>query len=84
MPDKLDLSGVKPIRPMSENDVTKAYVESMIMLPAILQALIEQLADMADSMSVIALFCEKKGLGDGLFTEDDLSGEDGEAEPNGK
>lgn len=86
MPDKLDLSGVKPVRPMSESDVTKAYIESMIMLPAILQAVIEQLGDIADSLSVVALYCEKRGINEALFTDADLTDDkdDGDGTDDGK
>ena len=77
MPQKpFDLTGIKPIRPMSEEEVGKAYLESMIMLPNILQALLDQMVVVSDALSVISLYAEKKGLNESLFTEDDLISDD--------
>jgi hypothetical protein len=76
---KMNLSGIPtPKRPLSEEEIGKAYIESMIMLPAILKALLEQLSDCASSLSVMSLYFEKKGIEDKLFTDDDLTGTDNE------
>ena len=72
-----DLTGIKPIRPMTEEEVGRAYLESMIMLPNILQALLEQMVTISDSLSLISLYAEKKGLNEALFTEDDITGDEG-------
>lgn len=69
---KLDLSNVPmPKRPMSDEEIGKAYLESMIMLPAILQTLMETLDDMANSLSVIGAYFEKKGLSENLFVDEE-------------
>jgi hypothetical protein len=75
-PKKLNLSGITPKRPLSEEEVGKAYLESMIMLPAILQALLDQMSEAAGSLSIISLYFEKKGIEEKLFTTDDLTGDD--------
>lgn len=75
MPQNLDLSGVKPEKKMSEEEYGKAYVESMIMLPAMIQTMTEQIVEMGNiiaSLSILSLYFEKKGLKEGLFTEKDL------------
>lgn len=78
-PKKLNLSGIPtPKRAMSEEEVGKAYLESMIMLPTVLQALLEQLSDCAASLSVLSLYFEKKGLNENLFTPEELTGGDNE------
>lgn len=75
MPQNLNLSGVNPPKKMSEEEVGKAYVESMIMLPAMIQTMTEQIVEMGNiiaSLSILSLYFEKKGLKEGLFTEKDL------------
>jgi len=66
---KIDLSNIPvPKRPLSEEEIGKAYLESMIMLPAILQSLMETLDDMANSLSVVGAYFEKKGINENLFS----------------
>lgn len=78
-PKKLDLSGIAmPKKPETEEEIGKAYLESMIMLPAILQTLTDMLDDMTNSLSVIGAYYEKKGIEEGLFTSDDFSGKKNE------
>jgi len=80
-PKDLKLSGIPtPKRPLSEEEIGKAYLESMIMLPAILQALLEKLDECAASLSVMSLYFEKKGIGDKLFSSEELTGEPDEAD----
>jgi len=79
MPKHLDLSGIPaPKRPMSEEEIGKAYIESMIALPVLLQSVMEQLIEMSSSLSILALYYEKKGLTEALFTDSDLTGDDNE------
>jgi hypothetical protein len=69
---KLDLSSIPtPKRPMTEEEIGKSYLASMIVLPEVLQ-------DIAASLSVMALYYEKQGIKEGLFTENDLTGGDNE------
>lgn len=75
MPQGLDLSGVNPQKKMTDEEVGKAYVESMIMLPAMIQTITEQIVEMNNvisSLSILALYFEKKGIQEGLFTDKDL------------
>ena len=46
-------------------DMAEAYMKAVIALPEIME-------DIADSMAVIALYCQKKGLNEGILTDDDL------------
>jgi hypothetical protein len=70
---KLNLSGIPtPKRSLTEEETAKLYLESMISQPILLKELINQLSSIADSMSVLALYFEKKGLSDKLFVEEDL------------
>jgi hypothetical protein len=61
----LDPSKSKLNIPQKEVDVAAAYAAAMISLPEIL-------GDIAGSMSVIALYFEKKGIAENLFKESDL------------
>jgi hypothetical protein len=49
--------------------LTEAYARAMCALPDILE-------DIADSLSVISLYYEKKGIQEGLLTEEDLHASD--------
>jgi len=53
-------------------DMTEAYVKSVVAIPACLQALTEVVAEMSDSLSVLAIYLEKKGLAEGVLNNDDL------------
>jgi hypothetical protein len=48
-------------------DLMEAQAKAMLAIP-------ELLNDIAGSLSVIALYCEKKGLTENLFTEEELEG----------
>jgi hypothetical protein len=82
---KMDLSGIKTASTQklpSEEDLGKAYLESMVMLPALIDAMVEkldlcvkQVETCAATLSVIALYFEKKGIKDGLITSDELTEE---------
>jgi hypothetical protein len=48
-------------------DIIEAQAKAMLAIP-------EWLADIAASLSVIALYHEKKGLQENLFTEEELEG----------
>jgi len=79
-PKDLKLSGIPaPKRPLSEEEIGKAYLESMIMLPALLQALLEKMTECSESLdscdaslSIIGLYFEKKGRADNLIAPDDM------------
>jgi hypothetical protein len=69
--NKLKLpEGVGPAGPYM--DMTEAYVKSVIAIPAMLQAVTEALEDIGDSLSVFAIYLEKKGLAEGTLSNDDL------------
>ena len=50
---------------------------------AVLEALFRVLSDMADSMDTIAMYCEKKGLKEELYTEEELEEAKGEEDEPG-
>jgi len=50
-------------------DLMEAQAKAMLAIP-------ELLNDIAGSLAIIALYCEKKGISEGLFTEADLEGDD--------
>lgn len=64
-------------------DMTEAYVKSVIAIPALLSAAIESLNDISDSLYVLSVYLEKKGIADGTMTEEDLDrdDEDGKDQP---
>ena len=62
--------GVGPAGPFM--DMTEAYVKSVVAVPALLQAVVEALVDIGDSLSVLAIYLEKKGLAEGTLSNDDL------------
>lgn len=84
MPD-LNLTGIKqPKKTLSDEEVGKAYLESMIMLPAVMQAVVdkleglhEEIEECSAALSIISLYFEKKGLAEGIITSNDLDGDDG-------
>jgi hypothetical protein len=68
---------------MNMDDMTEAYVKSMIAVPAMLQGIMEAVMEVADSLYVLNVYLEKKGISEGLLTEADLKGdEDGQSEAN--
>ena len=67
MPD-----GVTPLGMVQ--DASEILVQTLTALPEIL-------LDIAGSLSVIALYCERKGLAEALLTDEDIEGKDGIDEP---
>jgi len=66
--------GVGPNGPFM--DMTEAYVKSVVAIPAMLQAVTEALIDIGDSLGVLAIYLEKKGLAEGTLSNDDLDNEE--------
>lgn len=62
--------GVGPAGPFM--DMTEAYIKSVVAIPAMLQAITETLMDISDSLSVFAIYLEKKGIAEGTLSNDDL------------
>jgi hypothetical protein len=60
-------------------DMQEAYVRSVVAIPAMLQAMTEMLNEIAGSLDVLAIYCEKKGVAEGILSNEDLDG--GEDEP---
>ena len=67
-PNRLRIpEGVSATGPVA--DITEAYVRAVIALPEILQ-------DIGDSLALIAMYVEKKGLAEGILKNDDVDGGD--------
>jgi hypothetical protein len=64
---------------MDMSDMTEAYVKAVIAIPAMLNVLAEGIAELTDTVSVLALYCEKKGLAEGVLAPDDLE-DDGDGQ----
>jgi hypothetical protein len=60
-------------------DMTEAYVKSVVAIPAMLGAMIETLEEISGALGMLALYLEKKGLAEGVISNDDLD----EGEPDG-
>lgn len=54
-------------------DLTDAYIKAVISLPEIME-------DVADSMAIVALYCQRKGVAEGIMSDEDL--EDDADKPN--
>lgn len=75
-PQKMNLSGIPtPKRPLTEEETGKLFLESQIVMPELVERALEQLSDIAASVSIIALYFEKKGIEEKLFTESELTDE---------
>jgi hypothetical protein len=75
-PKQMNLTNIPtPRRPLSDEEVGKEYIRSQIAMAELLPEAVRQLSDIADSLSVLALYFEKKGIEDKLFTEAELSDE---------
>lgn len=61
-----------PGKVKNEQETAAEYLESMVMMPMILEQIREELSIIRDSMGVIALYMEKKGLAEGYLKESDL------------
>jgi hypothetical protein len=61
-------------------DVAEAYAKSVIAIPEILSLILEEMVSVSDSLSVLAIYAEKKGLSDGILGPDDIKGDE-EDEP---
>lgn len=72
--------GVSSLGPVQ--DITEAYVKASIAVPELLVRICDELAGMNDSLSLLALYAERKGLEEKLITQDDLDkgDDDGKAE----
>lgn len=46
-------------------DLAEAYMKAVVALPEILE-------DMVDAMNMVALYCERKGMQEGIISADDL------------
>jgi hypothetical protein len=57
--------GVSPLGPVA--DASEAFAKCLTAIPEIL-------IDIEASLSVIALYCEKRGITDGIITNDELDG----------
>jgi len=78
--NKLNIpEGVGPSGPFM--DMTEAYVKSVVAIPVLLQAAVEALEDISNSLGLFAIYLEKKGLAEGTLCNDDLDEGD---DDNGK
>lgn len=64
--------GMASIGPV--DNVTEAYLKSILALPDRLKEITDALDNIDSNLSVIALYCEKKGLSENLFAPDDFDG----------
>ena len=53
-------------------DMQEAYVKSVVAIPAVLQVIVEILNEIADSLNLLSIYLEKKGIAEGTFTNEDL------------
>lgn len=60
---------------MDMSDMTEAYVKAVIAVPDLLNMIVEGIAELTDTVSVLALYCEKKGLSEGILSPDDIEGD---------
>jgi hypothetical protein len=54
------------------SDMTEAYVKSVMTIPEKLDDLVDEISGLIDVLSIITLYCEKKGLADGVLAPDDI------------
>lgn len=62
--------GVSSTGPVS--DVTEAYVNAVIAIPAILDNIATELSAMNDFLSVLSLYAEKRGVNEGIIAPDEI------------
>lgn len=61
-------------------DATEAYVKSVMMIPGLLSELVDRLDDVANALSIVALYCEKRGLNEAILAPDDLEQDGGDGQ----
>jgi len=61
-------------------DAAEAYVKAMVAVPVMLAQLTEEVQRLADAMEMVSLYCERKGVADGLLSTEDLEPEDKDEE----
>lgn len=66
--------GISPVGPVQ--DMAEAYMKSIIALPEYLHAIMDELSGINDSLELLALYIEKKGLAEGTLTNEDLEREE--------
>lgn len=74
MPEGISPSGIV----FDMSDMTEAYVKSVMAIPALLEDLVEGITGLIDTLSVISLYYEKKGLADGVLAPGDIEEDDDE------
>ena len=63
-------AGVSATGPVQ--DVADAYVKAIIAIPELLNIIAGEMQGINDSLSLIALYTERKGLSEKLLSEEDL------------
>jgi hypothetical protein len=66
--------GISAVGPVM--DVQEAYVRSVMAIPEVLQHILATLMEINDSLGIMALYTEKKGLKEEIITAEDLEGGD--------
>lgn len=75
MPEGVAMTG--PVQ-----DLTEAYVKAVVALPEMLNFIAGELQGINDSLSLLSLYLERKGLSEKLFSDEDLKEDgDGKQEP---
>ena len=75
-------AGLSPEEITAASNLTENYVKAVMVLPDILTEMLNILQEINGSLGVMALYAEKKGLKDGLITDEDLAPEDKNAVTN--
>lgn len=63
-------------------NITEAYVGSVMNIPEMLSELNNTLMEISDSLALLALYVEKKGLVEGVLHNDDLDNGDEDGKPD--
>lgn len=64
-------------------DITAAYIEGVLRIDENLEALSKTMEDIADSLNTFSFYLTRKGMSEGILSEEDFSGKDGGEEPDG-
>lgn len=62
--------GVSPMGPVK--DLAEAYMKSVVALPEIFTAFLDRMEELSDSLAVLSLYAERKGIADGIIGKDEL------------
>jgi len=62
-------------------DATEAYVKSVMVIPEILSEIHSRLDEIAGALDMIALYAQKRGLIEGVITNEEVSEIEGTDEP---